>query len=163
MMELKRISKESIPRALEKAERYRLLNEPFLAESICLDILSVDDGHTGARMCLVLAYADRLAHGVTEVENQAMIEVARLPTEYERCYYAGILSERRAYAVLHGGIGSREAAYYNLVRAMQLYEQARASSPEGNEDASLRFNTCVRLIRQHRLEPSPEPADYPLE
>jgi hypothetical protein len=33
--DLKPISIASIPRALEKAERYRLLNEPEQAESIC--------------------------------------------------------------------------------------------------------------------------------
>jgi len=42
MAELKRLHKDAIPAALEKAERYRLLNEPGEAESICLDILAVD-------------------------------------------------------------------------------------------------------------------------
>ena len=42
MFQLKPISKESIPAAIEKAERYRLLEEPNLAESICLDILEAD-------------------------------------------------------------------------------------------------------------------------
>ena len=42
MPELKRLHKDAIPAALEKAERYRLLNEPGEAESICLDILDVD-------------------------------------------------------------------------------------------------------------------------
>jgi len=35
MVELKRLSTEAIPTALEKALRYRLLNEPAEAESIC--------------------------------------------------------------------------------------------------------------------------------
>jgi hypothetical protein len=42
MAELKQLHKDAIPAALEKAERYRLLNEPGEAESICLDILAVD-------------------------------------------------------------------------------------------------------------------------
>src|SRR5205085_11166530 len=42
MADLKRLHKEAIPAALEKAERYRLLNEPGEAESICLDILAAD-------------------------------------------------------------------------------------------------------------------------
>ena len=37
MPELKQLHKEAIPSALEKAERYRLLNEPGEAESICHD------------------------------------------------------------------------------------------------------------------------------
>ena len=32
--DLKSISTDAVPKALEKAERYRLLNEPSLAESI---------------------------------------------------------------------------------------------------------------------------------
>jgi hypothetical protein len=40
MFELKRISREAIPAALAKAERYRLINDPSSAESICLDIPS---------------------------------------------------------------------------------------------------------------------------
>jgi len=42
MFELKPISSAGVPRAIAKAERYRLLNEPEEAESICLDILQVD-------------------------------------------------------------------------------------------------------------------------
>ena len=34
MLEPKPVTREGIPRALEKAERYRLLNEPVDAESI---------------------------------------------------------------------------------------------------------------------------------
>ena len=45
MPELKPISKEAIPSALAKAERYRLLNEPRLAESICRDVLRTDAGN----------------------------------------------------------------------------------------------------------------------
>jgi hypothetical protein len=42
MYELKPLSREAIPAALEKAYRYRLLNEPLEAESICRDILEAD-------------------------------------------------------------------------------------------------------------------------
>jgi len=42
MFDLKTITAESIPRAIEKAERYRLLNEPAEAESICLDVLRLE-------------------------------------------------------------------------------------------------------------------------
>jgi hypothetical protein len=41
MVELKRLSAEAIPAALEKALRYRLLNEPAEAESICHDVLHI--------------------------------------------------------------------------------------------------------------------------
>ena len=47
MFELKPLSREAFPAALEKAERYRLLNEPLEAESICRDILAVDPDNQG--------------------------------------------------------------------------------------------------------------------
>ena len=50
MFTLKRISSEAIPLALEKAERYRLLNEPDLAESICLDALEMNPLDTADRI-----------------------------------------------------------------------------------------------------------------
>jgi len=53
--ELKRLSAEAVPAALERAERYRLLNEPVQAESICLDILAVDSDNQQALVCLLLA------------------------------------------------------------------------------------------------------------
>ncbi len=45
MFELKQLSADAIPAALEKALRYRLLNEPAEAESICHDVLR---DHPGA-------------------------------------------------------------------------------------------------------------------
>ena len=41
MFELKRLSADAIPAALEKALRYRLLNDPAEAESICHDVLRI--------------------------------------------------------------------------------------------------------------------------
>ena len=59
MFELKPISHEAVPAALEKANRYRLLNEPGAAESIYLDILSVEPENQDAIKNLVLAMSDR--------------------------------------------------------------------------------------------------------
>ena len=42
MFELKPLSESAIPRAMAKAERYRLLGEPQEADSICRDILNTD-------------------------------------------------------------------------------------------------------------------------
>src|SRR5207248_11695595 len=58
MSELKSLSKEAIPAALEKAERYRLLNEPGEAESICLDILKADPENQQAIITLLLALTE---------------------------------------------------------------------------------------------------------
>ncbi len=59
MSELKSLSKDAIPAALEKAERYRWLNEPAEAESICLDVLKADPENQGAIVTLLLALTDR--------------------------------------------------------------------------------------------------------
>ena len=59
MPELKQLHKDAIPAALEEAERYRLLNEPGEAESICLDILAVDPDNQRAIITLLLAFTDR--------------------------------------------------------------------------------------------------------
>ena len=57
--ELKTLSPEAVPAALEKAERYRLLNEPGEAESICRDALEVDPDNQEALVTLLLALTDQ--------------------------------------------------------------------------------------------------------
>ena len=58
MFELKRLSDEAIPAALEKALRYRLLDEPAEAESICHDVLEIDPKNQQALVVLLLALTD---------------------------------------------------------------------------------------------------------
>jgi hypothetical protein len=166
MTKLKSISKESVPHALEKAERYRLLNEPFLAESICLDVLAVEPESRAALVTYVLALCDQVALGELSVMRRAQAAVAKLKAEYERSYYGGIVFERRAMSHLHHDRhGARDAAYFDLRAAMDLYDKAAAQKPDSaHDDAVLRYNTCVRLIELHDLrEPAHEPGDYPLE
>ena len=157
MYELKPISPEAIPAALEKAERYRLLNEPAEAESICLDVLAVDPENQRALVTLLLALIDQFRAGPAECFSQAQAVVPRLRGEYERLYYTGILWERRGHArALAGGPGSGPAAYGWVRQAMDHYEQAERLRPPGNDDALLRWNACVRLCRRYHLEPEPE-------
>ena len=97
MLELKPLSKNAIPAALAKAERYRLLNEPMQAASICEDILRVEPGNAAARVALILALSDQLDSGEqAAVLARAKALLPELPGDYERAYYAGILAERRA-------------------------------------------------------------------
>lgn len=158
MRKLKPISKESVPRALEKAERYRLLNEPFFAESICLDILAVDPADQRALATYVLALADQTALGVERAAQRATAAIDRLTLEYDRLYYRGIVSERRAEAILERGVhGMSGAAWHHLDDAMAFYEKADAlQRDDANDDAILRYNTCVRQIEAHHLV---EPAE----
>ena len=61
MFELKTLSKEAISRSLERVERYRLLNEPAVAESICHAILHVEPAHQQALVMLILVTTDQFA------------------------------------------------------------------------------------------------------
>src|SRR6476660_100525 len=140
MFELKRLSKEAIPAALEKAERYRLLNEPGEAESICLDVLKADPENQQALIILLLAVSDRFGKGYGVGDTQAKELLGRLKGVYERAYYTGILAERRAKAKLAQGTpGSKFYAYDGFRAAMAWYEKAEAIRPQGNDDALLRW------------------------
>jgi hypothetical protein len=154
MFPLKSIAEEAVPGALAKAERYRLLNEPELAESICHDVLAVEPDNQEALVMLLLALTDQFRGGQGNLLSQAQALLPRLRHDYERHYYAGIIWERHGLARLtHGGPGSGTAAYPCLRRAMECYEQAEAVRPPGNDDAILRWNTCVRVCQRHRLAP----------
>ena len=61
MFDLKPISKDSIPTALQRADRYRLINDPSSAESICLDVLEIDPENQQALVTLVLAITDQFS------------------------------------------------------------------------------------------------------
>ena len=157
MFELKLLSIEAIPEALEKAERYRLLNEPAEAESICLDVLKADPDNQKALITLLLAVSDRFGKGYGVGDTQAKELLARVKGEYERAYYSGILAERRAKAKLAQGTpGSKFYAYDGFRDAMSWFEKAETVRPPGNDDALLRWNTCARIITQNKLVPREE-------
>ena len=154
-LELKPMRKEAIPKALEKAEKYRLLNEPAQAESICHDILRVDPGQQQSLITLLLALTDQFDQGVPV--NRPRELLSRLDGEYERAYYAGIICERKARERLNkGGPGVGSVAYELLCDAMRWYEEAEALRPRDNDDATLRWNACVRMIRDQHLKPRQE-------
>ena len=165
MSELKPLSCEAIPAALEKAERYRLLNEPGEAESICLDVLHADPENQSALITLLLAVTDRFGKGYGVSDTQTKELLSRVKGEYERAYYSGILAERRAKAKLAQGTpGSRHYAYDGFRDAMSWFEKAEAIRPPGNDDALLRWNTCARIIEKNRLVPREEEnVEPPLE
>jgi hypothetical protein len=163
MPDFKPISRDAIGAALEKAERYRLLNEPALAESICLDVLTVDSENQQALVMLLLALTDQFPDGPADCARQAEAVVPRLQGEYERLYYSGIIWERRGHArALQGGPGSAIASFAWIQQAMRLFEQAERLRPHGNDDAILRWNTCVRLCERFHLHPEPEDVLQPV-
>jgi hypothetical protein len=158
MFELKPLSKEAIPKALEKADRYRLLNEPAEAESICLDILATEPDHQRALVTLILALTDQFGQRRFSLgEDRCEQLVSRLRDDYERAYYGGVVCERRAKNAFHSHIGGAEAAYEWFREAMELYQAAEAIRPAGNDDAVLRWNTCARIFMHNsELQPREE-------
>jgi len=160
--ELKSISRDAVPKALEKDERYRLLNEPSLAERICLDILAVLPDHQETLVALLLARTDQFSHGVSTESAQQVLP--RLEGEYARSYYAGLIWERKGHAHLHqGGLFSNANAYHALREAMEHYERAETLRPPGNDDAILRWNACARiLMRNPEIRPLPDTEYQPI-
>ena len=156
--ELKLLSQESIPGALAKAERYRLLNQPAEAESIYLDVLQVDPDNQEALVGMLLAITDQFGDGQSGGVGRAREILPRIADEYDRAYYAGIICERRAKAVLRQARPGAGAMADDLLReAKRHYERAESLRPPGNDDALLRWNACARLImRYSRVLAGPE-------
>jgi len=150
MFEPKPISKDAIPSALAKAERYRFLNEPGEAESICLDVLQIEPGNQDAIVSLVLALTDQFPqHGSHGFVTRAEELTGRLTDPFERVYYAGIIHERRAKAALQrDSFHSSASAAGWLHEALACFERADALKPAHNDDAVLRWNACARLLQK---------------
>ncbi len=163
MTDFKPISREGIPHALEKVERYRLLNEPAEAESICRDVLRAEPGNQRALVMLLLTLTDQFGRGTSVNDARAVLE--RLDGEYERAYYGGIICERQGKSQLRTGTpGSKHNAHHWIQEAMGWYGRAEALRPPGNDDAILRWNACARLLRDRELGPRPEDLlEHPIE
>ena len=77
-----------------------------------------------------------------------------------------LIAERRAKARLaQGGPASGHVAHDFLREAMALFEKAEKLRPAGNDDALLRYNTCVRILERHPhvKQASHDPSEPPLE
>jgi hypothetical protein len=148
MFELKPLSQAAVPRAMAKAERYRLLNEPQEAESICRDILRTDPDNQDVIVMLLLAITDQFARGSDQHMFDAQQVLEKVKGDYERAYYSGIVCERWVKAQLRDGghVGSTSGWF---LEALDWYQKAEALSPPGNEDAVLRWNACVRFLEHN--------------
>jgi hypothetical protein len=163
MFALKPISRDSLEGALAKAERYRFLNEPSEAESICRDILEVAPANREARISLILALTDEFPHD-NKAFSAAVVETAVLESAYDRAYYSGIAWERRAKASHDAGRpGSGGYVYEWIVKALGQFEEAERLRPAGNDDSILRWNACVRFLERHSsLRPATEDVKEPI-
>lgn len=148
----KAISRDGVPDALKKAERYRLLGEPEEAESVCLDILKADPGNQEALVALVLAISDQFRREQKPRHELVQRYVAELTDDYQRKYYTAVVLEREAAAYLHTGTPAA-LAFLRYCDAMDWYEEAAAIRPQGDDSALLRWNACLRVIRRRQLKP----------
>ena len=158
MFELKPISKDATQAALDRVERYRLLNEPMEAESICRDVLDADPDDQRALTLLLLSLTDQFPALLGSAWPAAMGVLEKLRDEYSRAYYHGVICERKAKTHLsRRGPGDGEAAWEWFREAMRHYESAERLRPAKNDEAILRWNTCARVLNQHpELEPTHE-------
>jgi hypothetical protein len=159
MTRFKPISAAALQRSIEKAERYRLLNQPWAAESICLDVIAADAGNQRAMHTLLLAITDQFGAESADLVRRAKELLGKLTSDYERSYYSGVVSERRAVAKLAARVPGAGFMAYELIQdAMRHYENAEKVRPAGNDDSLLRWNCCQRLMGLH-----PEIRENPAE
>ncbi len=151
MVELKTLKPEAVASALEMAKRYRLLNEPDEAESICMDILAVEPDHQDALITLLLAVTDKFTESGLQPNFEKSREIVdKLSSAYCKSYYTGIIFERRAkYHLKLGAPKSGNVAHAWFVKALQAYGEALAGCDPDNQDAVLRWNSCARFVNNH--------------
>jgi hypothetical protein len=165
MSTFKPITKEGIPQALAKAERYRMLNEPRLSESICQDILDIEPGNQQAIINMLLAITDQIGKYRLDYSAKVRELITQLSNDYEKQYYSGIVCERQGLSFLEESFTvGLHTAYEWLSEAMDHYEKAEAIRPAGSDESILRWNTCARLIHDYQLRPRiEEMSEPPLE
>ena len=144
--EFKIISKSGITEALTKVQHYRYLNQAEEAESICRDILAADPENQMALRQLGLAITDQFTGQNSDRFNEAHSSFEQLTNAYERSYYLGIVNERRAKAQLQAGHHSHTLRT-SFENALRYFEEAEKVRPQGNDDAILRWNRCLRLMQ----------------
>lgn len=163
MYALKPIPPTALASALSKAERYRLLNEGAMAESICDDVLAHEGTHQAALVMKILAITDQFhAEGIGHHAARALELVGRLSGAYARAYYEGIIHERRGRAHLtqRGGPAAGVFALGSFESALACFARAIDAAPPDEADAVLRWNACVRTLERHpelrAYRPEPE-------
>jgi tetratricopeptide (TPR) repeat protein len=144
---IKRIQASGVEAALQKADKYRELNQPAEAESISRDVLAVDPDNQLALRILGLALSDQFepATGTRFAEAQEVF--GRLRDPYERVFYGGLACERQAKVQLAAKLplGSVRPLFD---QALARYAEAERLRPPGNDDAILRWNSCVRTLER---------------
>ena len=102
---LKRLSSDGVAAAITKAEKYRLLNDPTMAESICLDVLSIEPDNEQTKIVLLLALTDQFSmRRASNAAKKATDLVDGFKDEFIRMYYSGLIKERLGTATLNSTV-----------------------------------------------------------
>ena len=142
--ELKKLADKNLEAAIGLARHYRDLNQPEEAESICRDVLEVAPENVDALRTLGLALTDRFTTEWMSLFDEACATFKKLPSEYERLYYAGIAWERYAKAQLEAGRAHN--AIHAFEEAIQKFEEAEPLGPKDDPAPILHYNRCVRAL-----------------
>ncbi len=140
---LKKLTHANLEAAIAKAAHYRDLNQPEEADSICRDVLAVDEAHQMAWKLLGLAITDRLGTGQVGLLEEAIAAFENLVDEYERVYHIGVAWERAAKA--HAERNEAHSAVTSFEHTLGLFQKAERLRPD-SPDPVLRWNRCVRLL-----------------
>lgn len=150
MIELKKISAGFVPEALRKAEKYRLLNHPKTAESICRDILTVEEDNQEAISLLIVSITEQFGNTTRYADirfRHAEEWVPKIHDDYHRYYLSGLIRERWAKSRIRDLPGPDLYEYFH--EAMEFYEKAEPLKPEGDESTTIHWNLCARQINRH--------------
>src|ERR1017187_4676650 len=109
---LKRLSPGHLDVAIERAAHYRALNQPEEAESICRDVLDVDEANQAAWKLLGLSMTDRFSGGEAGLLEDAVEAFERMEDNYERVYHVGVAWERAGKAHLERSEGHSAVAAF---------------------------------------------------
>ena len=136
-------------------------DEEEVIERKVANVRALDYPPFGHLVNLVLAMTDDFDAGVTSA-SEAREYAGRLSDAYQHHYYNGIIAERQARALLGKG-PSAVFGYDRFREAMEWFEKAAEIRPEGNDDAILRWNACVRTIKEQGLRPRQPEGELGLE
>ena len=119
MFALKPISRDGVPAALRKAERYRLLNDSSAAESICLDVLEVAPDDQQALVMLLLSITDQFDQALADDAARAQVSAIQMHGNVRGLTAMEALTAVMAATTLH----------YELPEGVIRVSSARESRP----------------------------------
>lgn len=101
-------------------------------------------------LTLLLSITDEFDRELAASLNDAKSLLPKINGAYERLYYEGIINERWGNAQLSKR-GQASVGWYRA--AMRCYAKSEELSEPDNDDAVLRWNSCVRIMQRYDFAP----------